>query len=421
MENKVNFKTCFASVVSELQQSDVYLTLKARLFKAPDANLNGARVTLAFLNEIVENQSKYIGLPLYADVKNLANGNYKRLGHLYDPNTGEFHSTQIGSFYKFEKEICGESAYLIGYARVPKRNKAIANAIGELFTNGSLKFSFEIMCGNYKQLSDGTIEIDVGDNNQMEGEAIVSLPACEDAVALELVAECNSITEKGDEALNTTDVNTIAAADTAIDTKILNTDQITIDSNSITIASTDSFIPAVCEVSPTTEQAEEMKEVENTEEDTAACNKEEDDTASCNKENTKEEISEEVSENISEEVTEQATEDTTSIEAQAVEEISIIENSELVKLVNKIGEAMLQKLTDEISQLKQEIAALKEECNNNVDTSENVTAEFEETKTVTAESADINPFVSEMSTPKAKYSLLESVNKTDRASMLEKA
>ena len=42
---------------------------------------------------------------MYADVKALTNGNYNRLGHLYDVRTGEFHSTQIGSFYQFEKQV----------------------------------------------------------------------------------------------------------------------------------------------------------------------------------------------------------------------------------------------------------------------------------------------------------------------------
>lgn len=186
-------KTCFASVVSELQQSDIYMTVKARLFETPRANLNGARVTPAFLAEIVENQEKYVGLPLCADVKALANGRYDHLGHLYDARTGEFHSTQIGSFYKYEQEDFDGGSYLIGYARIMKRNKAVCKAIAELFAENALKFSFEITCGNYTELEDGTIQIDASSENFLEGAAIVTFPACEDAVALELVAECNNI------------------------------------------------------------------------------------------------------------------------------------------------------------------------------------------------------------------------------------
>lgn len=182
-------KLLFASVISEIQQSDVFMTVKARICETPAANLNGARVTDAFIDEIVGNTKRYVGLPLYADIKALTSGNYTRLGHLYDSRTGEFHSTQIGSFYKFEKETFEGGSYLIGYARIPKRNKKLSKAITELFADGALKFSFEISVGEYEELDDDTILIDASENNYLEGTAIVTFPACEDAVALELVAQ----------------------------------------------------------------------------------------------------------------------------------------------------------------------------------------------------------------------------------------
>lgn len=185
----MNKHFCFASVVSEIQQSDMFMTVKARIFETPKANLNGVRVTPAFLSEIVENEERYVGLPLYADVRALKSGNYNRLGHLYDTRTGEFHSTQIGSFYQFEQEDFDEGSYLIGYARIPKRDKKISKAIAELFADGSLKFSFEIACGDCEEQEDGTTLIDVSENNYLEGTAIVTFPACEDAVALEFVAQ----------------------------------------------------------------------------------------------------------------------------------------------------------------------------------------------------------------------------------------
>ena len=191
----------FASVISEIQQSDLFMTVKARILETPKANLNGARVTPAFVDEIIANEDRYIGLPLYADVKALKRGNYNRLGHLYDSKTGEFHSTQIGSFYQFEKEEIGENegAYLVGYARIPKRDKDLSKAIAELFADGSLKFSFEISCGEYTELDDGTFEIDASENNFLEGTAIVTFPACEEAVALEFVAQREADdTERGE-------------------------------------------------------------------------------------------------------------------------------------------------------------------------------------------------------------------------------
>ena len=191
-------KFVFASVISEIQQSDIYMTVKARICEAPQANLNGARVTEAFIDEIVGNEARYVGLPLYADKKALISGNYNRLGHLYDEKTGEFHSTQIGSFYKFEKEVNGDSCALIGYARIPKRNRKLSKAISELFAEGALKFSFEVAVGEYDELDDETILIDASEHNYLEGTAIVTYPACEEAVALELVAQKADEAEGGE-------------------------------------------------------------------------------------------------------------------------------------------------------------------------------------------------------------------------------
>ena len=190
----------FASVISEIEQSDVFMTVRARILETPKANLNGCRVTAAFVDDVVRHKKRYVGLPLYADKKALASGKYDRLGHLYDSRTGEFHSTQIGSFYEFEKEEFDDGAYLVGYARIPKRDKDLSKAIAELFADGKLKFSFEIACGEYNELEDGTIEIDASEKNYLEGTAIVTFPACEDAVALEFVAQREADdTRKGDE------------------------------------------------------------------------------------------------------------------------------------------------------------------------------------------------------------------------------
>lgn len=192
-------KLVFASTISEIQQSDVFMTVKARICEAPEANLNGARVTEAFIDEIVGNEARYVGLPLYADVKALTNGNYNRLGHLYDVRTGEFHSTQIGSFYQFEKQTIQNGCALVGYARIPKRNKKLSKAISELFADNALKFSFELSVSEYTELDDETILIDASENNYLEGTAIVTYPACEEAVALELVAQKNTDeTRKGE-------------------------------------------------------------------------------------------------------------------------------------------------------------------------------------------------------------------------------
>lgn len=194
MRIMTNPKKIVASApISELQSSDVYLTLKARLFDLR-ANLNGVRVTQAFLDEIIENEAKYICHPLYADIRGLVAN--KKIGHMYNSQTGEFHTTQIGAFYQFEKEEDDDNAYLVGYARVPKRNKAVCKALSDLFTDNALKFSFEVNCCTYDVDEDGTMVIDAAEGNYWEGECVVTFPACKDAIAQELIAECLG---KGDE------------------------------------------------------------------------------------------------------------------------------------------------------------------------------------------------------------------------------
>lgn len=87
MQNLELKKFTAEAVVSEIQSSDIYLTIKARLFDL-QANLNGVRVTRDFMDEIIANESKYVGIPLYADIHGLI---AKRpIGHMYNPRTGEF-------------------------------------------------------------------------------------------------------------------------------------------------------------------------------------------------------------------------------------------------------------------------------------------------------------------------------------------
>ena len=186
--NKAKYVS-FASVISEIKQSDMFMSVKMRILETPKANLNGVRVTEAFIDEIIADEDRYVGLPLYADVKSLTSGKYSNLGHMYNAKTGEFYSTQIGSFYQFEKEEFKNGAYLVGYARIPKRNLKLSKAIAELFAEGALKFSFEIACYDWTEDEEGIFVIDASENNYLEGTAIVTYPACEDAVALEFVAQ----------------------------------------------------------------------------------------------------------------------------------------------------------------------------------------------------------------------------------------
>ena len=151
-------------------------------------NLNGMRVTAAFIQKVVEDHQRYIGTPLMVDKMRLESGQYGRLTHLQDERTGAFHSQQIGSFIALEAitEPDGEIV-LVGTARVEKRFERACTAIQQLYEMGKLCVSFEITASIYEQLEDELV-IDAADGNDLIGMCIVSIPAYEDARALALVA-----------------------------------------------------------------------------------------------------------------------------------------------------------------------------------------------------------------------------------------
>ena len=277
----------FASVISEMKQSDMFMSVKMRILETPKANLNGVRVTEAFIDEVVADEERYVGLPLYADKKSLLAGKYGNLGHMYNQKTGEFYSTQIGSFYQFEKETFKGGAYLVGYARIPKRDKKLSKAIAELFADGALKFSFEIACSDYSEDEEGILVIDASENNYLEGTAIVTFPACEDAVALEFVAQREAENaERGEiEMAEVEKLETVAeeeteatqpqqeVAETAQPEQ--ETEQAETQPEQVAEQETETAEEKVEETAETEVKAEEEKTEEPSEEENASCKKDE--------------------------------------------------------------------------------------------------------------------------------------------------
>lgn len=419
----------FASVISEIEQSDIFMTVKARILETPKANLNGARVTEAFVDDIIANKERYIGLPLYADKKALDSGKYNRLGHLYDSKTGEFHSTQIGSFYEFEKEESKTGSFLVGYARIPKRDVALSKAIAELFAEGKLKFSFEIACGEYAELDDGTIEIDASENNYLEGTAIVTFPACEEAVALEFVAQRES-DERGDgEMAEEEKVVAEENVETPVETAEAAPQPVAAEES----AEEEKDETAACEEKK--EKAEEIATVYVTESHTECVTTSMYDTETGKDVYETIEVRTSVSEpvegnlveaddgiHIAEETGENAETQTensseTLVEEQAEEEAPQ-ENQEPVVDASPVNEVsqpadetkafteMISQLAEEIKKLTAEVNALKE------------TKVVASVKKITAE--DINPFMDNMSTNGNKYSLLEKETPMANYSLLSK-
>lgn len=187
-------KVVASTIISSLQSpSDMYMQITGKLCDTT-FNANQVRVTEAFIDEIVANKEKYVTIPLCADIRGLIND--RTIGHLYDETNDEFRSQIIGGLYDFTKEGSGDESSLIITSRVMKRYGAVCNALSRLFVERRLKFSFEIVAGEYVQEEDGSITIDASPLNFLEGVAVVTFPACEDAIARELVAECLT---KGDE------------------------------------------------------------------------------------------------------------------------------------------------------------------------------------------------------------------------------
>lgn len=425
-----------SAVISELQSSDIYLTVKARLFDLR-ANLNGVRVTSAFLDEIVEHQDKYICIPVCADVRGLLSN--KTIGHMYDAKRGEFHSTQIGSFYQFEREDDGDNSYLVGYARIMKRNKAVCETIAKLFAENKLKFSFEISCGKYTIDDDDHMVIDADASNFLEGVAIVTFPACEEAVAMDLVAE---VLSKGDEnAVDNAMENTIetlnAEADEAKEAQTVQpeTEPETVE----TVASEDSEASENADV-----QAEDTTVAEDANAERVYVEQthvEHDSTQVWHDDGGVESVTTttearvampvEMSEELVAEGETAPTEGgntpgigkTTSDDGAAAagdedthkEKTASNDQIDISSLASAFAElqSAVQALTAEIATMKQLAAQQPAQEETVQEEQEEVVAE-EETLT-------INPFIAEMSAPLKKYSLLEKQEKPSTYSLLERA
>lgn len=423
-------KLMFASVISEIQQSDVFMTVKARICETPAANLNGARVTEEFIDEIVGNEKRYVGLPLYADVKALTSGNYNRLGHLYDSRTGEFHSTQIGSFYKFEKEAFENGSYLVGYARIPKRNKKLSKAITELFADNALKFSFELAVGEYEELDDDTILIDASENNYIEGTAIVTFPACEDAVALELVAQKADDAKGGEDEMAEVqnpaeevveETNTEANDNVIASEEPEEAQEQT--SETAAVVTTQRHEESVSTFAYDTETGKEVSQTVSVETVTRDCQEgqlvettdgvhvaESENKALAEGETTNEPV-EETTEEPAKDPAKDPVEDPEEETEEEAEEEPVTDSVDSKKKTaevaeeaqenpGKSSEQMIAELLEAVNSLKNEIAEMKAK------------------KAVTAE---INPFMSDINA-KGKYTLLEKASPTDRTySLLDKA
>lgn len=192
MENKENTIVLLAEEVAidEKRSNGIFLLISFKLFDN-SGNRNGEGVTAAFISEIMNHREKYAALPIYVDVKALLEGRYSELGHNYDPQTGRFNTEQVGGLVDFTMSVNDAGVVsLYAEARIPKRESEICERLQDLFVRGGLNVSFEVKYNPENTfMKDGVRFVDAGEGNTLTGMCIVSVPACPDANALDMVAE----------------------------------------------------------------------------------------------------------------------------------------------------------------------------------------------------------------------------------------
>ncbi|MFE4571301.1 hypothetical protein [Paenibacillus chitinolyticus] len=182
-------------LINEQSPNKVFLELDILLCRA-QPNLNNYLFEESFIDEIVNNQKDYVGLPLVCDTEKLMNGDFMGLGHNYSPTSGLFFTEQIGSYYQFTK-MYGEDgiAELHGTARISKRNSNLIDVLLTMYNSVGLSFSVEVVASHYS-INDNILIIPSHPDNKLTADALVGFPACPDSQALRLVAELNNAIKK---------------------------------------------------------------------------------------------------------------------------------------------------------------------------------------------------------------------------------
>ena len=176
--------------LTEQQSCEQFVKLTFCLFSTR-LNRNGQGVTEAFIDEIVQNPTKYLCTPLRVDKHRLLAHDFSHLGHMYDPDTGKFNTDQIGGFASFQKVVEEDgTACLYGEARVSKTDIDVCTAICLMYQLGILNVSFEICyVPEGLKIMDAGMYVDAHPSNVLTGMTIVTIPAHPEAVAVTLTAE----------------------------------------------------------------------------------------------------------------------------------------------------------------------------------------------------------------------------------------
>lgn len=192
MENKQKrlFLAESVSISEESKLNPIFLTVDVKLCDSV-VNKNMEGTTEAFIDDVVNRQGDHVCLPFYADVKNLLAENYEQLGHLYNKVTRKFGTQMIGSMSEFYSNTDDDGVVsLYGKIKIPKRDRDIIYRLVDLYEMGRFAVSVELSYDPREVvLKDGGKFIDASENSSLTGLCLVWKPACEDAYALDMVAE----------------------------------------------------------------------------------------------------------------------------------------------------------------------------------------------------------------------------------------
>ncbi len=168
--------------------NDIFMTLNICIL-SNDVNYNKAQFLDDFIDGVIDNKETYIGIPFVVNREKLESADYENLSH--ELKDGKLLTDQIGSFVDFWKEEIDDANCLMGSIKVMKRFPNTCNAIIELYDNGDLETSCEVLINSYEEVTEDNIrKIGYNDGkNALIASALVSNGAEKRAKATLLVAE----------------------------------------------------------------------------------------------------------------------------------------------------------------------------------------------------------------------------------------
>ncbi|NBI28606.1 hypothetical protein [Chengkuizengella marina] len=207
MKNKRLLFNSTKTILNESNSNDLFMELDILLLKN-SPNLNGYFFQEDFIDEIVENQKKYVGLPIVVDAEKLMSEDFLNLKHNYSKIVKKFYSEQIGSYVSFEKKYDSNNiAELHGKARVSKRNEDLVTMLMELYQSPiGLNLSVEAFVSDYTIDENNHLIVGASPNNHLMSDCIVSFPAEPESTVLKLASELNDSLKGGDKLSNKTDI-----------------------------------------------------------------------------------------------------------------------------------------------------------------------------------------------------------------------